>query len=68
MSVGNKNSIKGNKTKISTLLFADQVLFMDTDNNLQRGIFTLNNTTQDFGMEISISKLEEMSFLGINIC
>jgi hypothetical protein len=42
-------------TKINTLLFADdQVIrvIADLENNLERGVFTLQNIAKHFGMEI----------------
>jgi hypothetical protein len=53
-----------NTTKINTLLFADdQVIIADSDDNLQKAVFTLHNLAQDFGMEISPEKSETMAVL-----
>ena len=50
-------------TKINTLLFADdQIVIADSDGNLQKGVFTLQNTARDFGREISPDKSEMMAF------
>lgn len=49
-------------TKIKTLLFAnDQVIIADSDGNLQKGVFTLQNTERDFGRTISPDKSEMMA-------
>jgi hypothetical protein len=49
--------------KIHTLLLVDdQAIIVDPEDNLQRGLFTLQNTAKHFGMEISPEKCETMSF------
>jgi hypothetical protein len=49
--------------KINTLVFAeDQVLIADSGDNLQKGIFTLQNVAERFRMEISPEKSELVSF------
>jgi len=51
--------------KINNLLFADdQVILADSEDNLQRGVFTLQNKVKKNGMEISPEKFQMMSFLG----
>jgi hypothetical protein len=51
-------------TKINTLLFADdQVIIADLEDNLQRGVFTVQNIAKKLGMEISPEKSETMAFL-----
>jgi hypothetical protein len=43
-----------NNTKLNTILFADdQVIIANSEDNLQRGVFTLNNTLNRFGMTIA---------------
>jgi len=43
-----------NHYKINTLRFADdQALIADSEDNLQRGVFTLQRITHNFGMIIS---------------
>jgi len=40
-------------TKINILLFADdQVIMADSEDNLQRGVFTLQDVAQNFGVKI----------------
>jgi hypothetical protein len=53
-------------TKINILLFADdQATIADSEDNLKRGAFTLQNKVKkNFGMEISPEKSQTMSFLG----
>jgi hypothetical protein len=49
--------------EIKNLLFADdQVTIADSEDKLQRGIFTLQNITKNFGMEITTEKTETMEF------
>jgi hypothetical protein len=51
--------------KIKTLLFADdQIIIADTEDNLWRGVFSLQNTTKNFCMEMSSEKSETMALLG----
>ena len=51
--------------KINTLPFADdQVTFADSGDDLQRGVFTLQNIAKNFGIEISAEKSETMALLG----
>jgi hypothetical protein len=39
-------------TKINTTFFADdQIIIADSQDNLQRGLFTLKNIAKDFGMD-----------------
>jgi hypothetical protein len=50
--------------KIKTLLFAgNQVIIADSEDNLWRGVFTLQNVAKYFGMEISPEKSETVAFL-----
>jgi hypothetical protein len=54
-----------NTTKLNTVLFADdQVIVGSSENNIQRGVFTLNNTLNTFGMTISCKKSKVMAFIG----
>jgi hypothetical protein len=51
--------------KIYTICFAeDQVKIADPGDNLQLGVFTLQNIAKNFGMEISPEKSETMGLLG----
>jgi len=50
--------------EINTILFSDDhVIIADSENNLQRGVFILQTTAKNCGMEISPEKLETMAFL-----
>ncbi|KAJ4434368.1 hypothetical protein ANN_22927 [Periplaneta americana] len=50
---------------LNTLLYADdQVIISNSEDNLQRGLYTLNEILKDFGMEISAQKSKVMAFLG----
>lgn len=50
---------------LNTLLYADdQVIISNSEDNLQRGLYTLNKILKDFGMEISAQKSKVMAFLG----
>jgi len=52
-------------TKNKTQPFADdQVIIADSEDNLQRGIFTLRNIAKNFGMQIWTEKSETLAFLG----
>jgi type IV secretory pathway VirB4 component len=42
----------------------NQVIIANSEDNLQRGVFTLQNIVKDFGMEILPEKSETMAFLG----
>jgi hypothetical protein len=43
-----------NDTKLNTILFADdQVVIANSEDNLQRGLHSLHQTVQTFGMRIS---------------
>jgi hypothetical protein len=58
-----KGIILSTAKKISTLRFAEgQVIIADSEDSLQRGVFTLQNIAKDFGMEISREKSETMAF------
>lgn len=51
-------------TKIRTLPFTDdQSTIADSEHNLQRGVFTLQNMAKNFGMEMPPEKSEMMVFL-----
>jgi hypothetical protein len=51
--------------KLNTILFADdQVIIANSEDNLQRGVFTLNSTLKRFGMTISCKKSKVMAFIG----
>jgi len=53
-----------NHHKINTPRFADnQALMADSENNLQRGVVTLQNTANNFGMVISSEKSETTAIL-----
>jgi len=48
-----KGTASSTDTKISILLFADdQVILTDSEDNLQRGVFTLQNVAQNFEVKI----------------
>ena len=52
-------------TEINTLSFAaNQVITNDWEDNLQIGVFTLQNIAKIVGMVISAEKSETMTFLG----
>jgi hypothetical protein len=52
-----------NTTKVNTLLFLDDpVVIADSEENLQIGVFTLQNIAKDFGMEILSEKPETLAF------
>jgi hypothetical protein len=54
-----------NSTKLNTILFADdQVIIANSEDNLQRGVFTLNNTLNRFGTTVSCKKSKVMAFIG----
>jgi hypothetical protein len=54
-----------NNTKLNTILFVDdQVIIANSEDNLQRGVFTLNNTLNRFGMTISCKESKVMAFVG----
>ena len=58
-------TLSTNEKKINTLLFADdRVIVADSEDNLQRGVFTLQNMAKIYEVEISTEKSETMSFLG----
>jgi hypothetical protein len=52
-------------TKLNTPLFTDKpAITPDSEDNLQRGIFTLQSIAKNFGIDISPVKPEMMAFLG----
>jgi hypothetical protein len=54
-----------NHYKTNTPRFADnQAVIADSEDNLQRGVFTLQNIAKNFGMVITSEKLETMATLG----
>ena len=60
-----KDTTLSTMTKIKTLHFAeDKVVIVDSDDNLQVGLFTLQNAAKNCGMEISPEKSETTEFLG----
>jgi hypothetical protein len=62
-----KRTTLSTATKINTLLYAYYlVVIADLENNLQRTVFMLQNTTKYFGMEILPEKSGRMAFLGQN--
>jgi len=51
--------------EINTPFFLDdEVIIADSGNNLQRGVFVLQNKAKNYGMEISPEKSEMLAFLG----
>jgi len=48
------------KNKHSSL--CKHVVIADSDGNLQKGVFTMQNTARDFGREISSDKSQMMAF------
>ena len=62
--MGTKGTTLSTSTKINTLYFAEyQVIIADSDDNAQRGVFTLQNIAKNFGMEILSGKSKTMEFL-----
>jgi hypothetical protein len=54
-----------NQHKSKHSAFADdQVIIVDSADNLQRGVFTLQNIPKNFGMEKRPEKSETIAFLG----
>jgi hypothetical protein len=54
-----------NNIKLNTILFADDKVIIDnSEDNLQRGVCTLNNTLNRFGLTISCKKSKVMAFIG----
>jgi len=52
-------------SKINSVLFGDdRVIVADSGDNLQRGVFTVQDMANIYEMEISPEKSETMSFLG----
>ena len=50
---------------LSTLLFADdQVIIADTDDNLQKAAYKLNQIITEYGLTISVQKTKSMAFKG----
>jgi hypothetical protein len=49
---------------ISTILFADQVIVSDSEDNLQTAIYKLNKIITKYGLTISTDKSKVMSFKG----
>jgi len=48
-----KGTASSTSTKINILFFADdQVIITDSEDNLQRGVVTLQNVAKNFGVEI----------------
>ena len=53
------------KFYLSTLLFADdQVLIQDSEEKLQKSVYTLNQMSKDYNLKISVGKTKIMSFKG----
>jgi len=51
--------------QLSTLLFADdQVIIADTENNLQKAAYKLNQIITEYGLTISVQKTKSMAFEG----
>jgi len=51
--------------QLSTLLFADdKVIIADTEDNLQKAAYTLNQIISEYGLTISIQKTTSMPFKG----
>ena len=54
------------KAKLNTFLFADdQVIISNTEDNLQKAIFKLNNLITEYGLSISTNKTKTMAFKGL---
>ena len=52
-------------TKINTTFFADdQIIIADSQDSLQRGLFTSKNIAKDFGIDASPGESETMASLG----
>lgn len=52
-------------TTLETLLFADdQVIFASNEDELQRGVYSLNRIATDYNMKISENKTKTMAFQG----
>ena len=63
--INTKGTTLSTSTKINSLPFADdQVIITDTKDNLQGGVFTLQNIAKNSGMKISPENSETMTFLG----
>jgi hypothetical protein len=53
-----------NNAKLNTLLYADdKIIISNLEDNLQRGVFILNNISKSFDMKIACSKSKIMAFL-----
>jgi hypothetical protein len=51
----------------NTLLFADdQLIIADTEDNLQRAVYLLNNTSKEYNLEIATKKTKVFGFVGTN--
>ena len=49
----------------NTLLFADdQLIIADTEDNLQRAVYSLYNITKEYNLEIATSKTKVFGFVG----
>jgi hypothetical protein len=49
--------------QLSTLLFADdQVIIRDTEDNLQKAAYKLNQIITEYGLTISVQKTKSMAF------
>jgi hypothetical protein len=54
-----------NNTKLNILLYANnQIIISNSEDNLQRGVYMLNNILKYFKMKISCSKSKAIAFLG----
>jgi len=54
--------INYNKKLILYVFADDQVVIADSEDNLQKGVFTLRNTANNFRPEISPEKSKTMAF------
>ena len=51
--------------QLSTMLFADeQVIIADTEDNLQKAVYKLNQIITEYGLTISVQKTKSMAFKG----
>lgn len=60
-----KSNFNINKDYLNTLLFADdQVIFSNSEDNLQRALYNLNIIAKEFNLNISLKKTKVMGFKG----
>jgi hypothetical protein len=52
---------------LNALLFADdQIVFVDSEENLQRAVFSLNNIAKEYNLRLSTKKTKVLSFKGVD--